>query len=198
MFAPQSSNTRTNLQNGTWLNEPEKVVSAGTSLFVTAKENSDFWRTTSYGFIHNSGHALLNDFPQDSAVELSWVLDYTEQFDQAGLLIWSDEENWTKAGVEFADGAPQLGAVVTKTVSDWSVAPVPEWMGKVVHLRASRSGDALTVRAKCEGDWKLVRLSPLDPLRNWKIGLHLASPTRAGLTVEFKDLKVGRADSTLH
>jgi regulation of enolase protein 1 (concanavalin A-like superfamily) len=186
------------ISRGIWLNEPDEMRQDGSSLFVTAKENSDFWRKTSYGFIHNSGHALLNDFPQDSAVELSWVLDYKEQFDQAGLLIWSDEDNWTKAGVEFADGAPQLGAVVTKSFSDWSVAPVSDWMGKVVHLRASRSDDALTIRAKCDGDWKLVRLSPLDPKLDWKVGLHLASPSRAGLTVKFIEICAGPADETLH
>jgi regulation of enolase protein 1 (concanavalin A-like superfamily) len=186
------------LQEGSWLNEPEKVLSVGSHLLVTAKENSDFWRTTSYGFIHNSGHALLNEFPQDSAVELTWLLDYREQFDQAGLLVWANEENWTKAGIEFADGSPQLGAVVTRTVSDWSVAPVPDWMDREVQLRVSRTGDALTVRARCDGDWKLVRLAPLDPRLDWKVGLHLASPSRAGLTVEFIDLKTGPADASLH
>ena len=186
------------LTQGEWLNEPEAVTVSGSSLLVTAKANSDFWRTTSYGFVHDSGHAMLNDFPQDSAVELTWRLNYREQFDQAGLMVWADEENWTKAGIEFADGSPQLGAVVTKVMSDWSVAPVPDWMDKLVQLRVSRSGDALTIRAKCQGDWKLVRLSPLDPSLDWKVGLHVASPSRAGLTVEFVELKVGAADESLH
>lgn len=186
------------LGSGVWLNEPESTTAVNGKLLVTAKANSDFWRTTSYGFIHDSGHALLNDFPQDSAVEISWTLNYSEQFDQAGLMIWSDEAHWIKAGVEFADGAPQLGAVVTNEFSDWSVAPVPEWMSRVVQLRASRSGDALTIRARSEGEWKLVRLCPLDPNRNWKIGLHLASPSRAGLTVEFLEIKTGAADAALH
>lgn len=186
------------LTQGEWLNEPEAVQVSGSSLLVTAKANSDFWRTTSYGFVHDSGHAMLNDFPQDSAVELTWRLNYREQFDQAGLMVWADEENWTKAGIEFADGSPQLGAVVTKVMSDWSVAPVPDWMDKLVQLRVSRSGDALTIRAKCEDDWKLVRLSPLDPSLDWKVGLHVASPSRAGLTVEFVELKVGAADESLH
>ena len=186
------------LTQGEWLNEPEAVQVSGSSLLVTAKANSDFWRTTSYGFVHDSGHAMLNDFPQDSAVELTWRLNYREQFDQAGLMVWADEDNWTKAGIEFADGSPQLGAVVTKVMSDWSVAPVPDWMDKFVQLRVSRSGDALTIRAKCEDDWKLVRLSPLDPSLDWKVGLHVASPSRAGLTVEFVELKVGAADERLH
>ena len=186
------------IEKGSWLNEPASWELVGSNLLVTTKDQSDFWRTTSYGFIHDTGHALLNDFPQDTSVELSWILNYREQFDQAGLFIWADDENWIKAGVEFADGAPQLGAVVTRGMSDWSVAPVSEWMDKEVHLRVSRSGDAITVRAKCESDWKLVRLAPLDPSKDWKVGLHAASPSRSGLEVQFTKLAVGLADTALH
>ncbi|AXE55224.1 DUF1349 domain-containing protein [Aurantimicrobium sp. MWH-Uga1] len=186
------------ISQGTWLNEPEMVKASAEGLFVTAKNHSDFWRTTSYGFIHNSGHALLNEFPQNTSVEASWVLDYDQQFDQAGLMIWSDEENWIKAGVEYADGAPQLGAVVTREVSDWSVAPVTDWMHKEVHLRMSRQDDALTIRARCAGPWQLVRVAPLDPQRSWQAGLHLASPTRSGLTVRFTSRAVGPRDASLH
>jgi regulation of enolase protein 1 (concanavalin A-like superfamily) len=186
------------ITKGTWLNPPLSIEENGSKLLVTAKDQSDFWRTTSYGFIHDSGHALLNEFPQDSSVELTWLLNYSEQFDQAGLMVWANEENWIKAGIEYADGAPQLGAVVTREVSDWSVAPVSEWLGREVQMRFSRSTDALTIRAKCDEDWKLVRLAPLNPELDWKVGLHLASPSRAGLTVEFLQLKTGPADAELH
>jgi regulation of enolase protein 1 (concanavalin A-like superfamily) len=186
------------LEDGEWLNPPVATKVDGKKLIVTTALESDFWRETSYGFIHESGHALLNDFPNESSIELSWILDYNQQFDQAGIFIYSDEKNWIKAGIEFADGAPQLGAVVTMGKSDWSVAPVSEWMGHEVHLRISRSNDAITIRAKSAGEWKLVRLAPLDPSRQWRAGLHAASPTRAGLAATFTSIKVGPADSQLH
>ena len=186
------------LSAGEWINPPVAAELRDDGFFVTANEGSDFWQVTSYGFVHNSGHALLNDFPPDSALEVSWILDYTHQFDHAGLMVWSDETHWIKAGVEFADGQPQLGAVVTNAVSDWSVAPVPDWMNREVHLRFSRSGDALTIRARCDGDWQLVRLAPLDPQRQWRAGLMCASPLRGGLTVRFTDLRVVDSDTSLH
>ena len=183
---------------GEWLNPPLSVERDGEHLLVTAREASDFWRTTSYSFVHDSGHGLLNPFVRDTAIEVSWHLDYTEQFDQAGVLVWSDDHHWIKAGVEFADGAPQLGAVVTRDTSDWSVAPVPSWQNQVVDIRASWVGDALTVRARCDGPWQLVRLAPLDPTRTWRAGLFCASPSRGGLTVRFLDVRVSDADITLH
>ncbi|HLP23007.1 MAG TPA: DUF1349 domain-containing protein [Microbacteriaceae bacterium] len=188
------------LGSGEWVNPPVAVQESGGMLRVTAAAESDFWRTTSYGFVHDTGHGLLHPFAPETAIEVSWRLDYDQQFDQAGVLVWSDDRNWVKAGVEFADGAPQLGAVVTRELSDWSVAPVPEWQGHEVVVRASRSGDALTVRARRadETEWRLVRLAPLDPAREWRAGLLVASPSRGGLTVEFTGVRVGPADASLH
>ncbi len=181
-----------------WLNPPVSAQPDGDSLLVTAREGSDFWRTTAYGFVHDDGHGLLIDFPDQHAVEVSFVLDYSGTFDQAGIFVRAASGTWTKAGVEWSDGAPQLGAVVTKGFSDWSTAPVPEWWGKEVTVRVSRSGDALTVRARADGEWRLVRLAPLDPARHWQAGPFCCAPMRADLTVRFTRFAIGPADTSLH
>ena len=183
---------------GSWSREPVSINEDGTTLIVEAAVESDWWRTTSYGFIHDDGHALVKEFPNESAVEVSFILDYTEQFDQAGIFITADNENWIKAGVEFCDGFPQVGAVVTQKSSDWSVAPVAEWMNKEVTIRVSRSGDAVTVRAGINGDLRLVRVAPLDPTPTWSAGPMFCAPTRAGLKVNFTKWSEGPADSDLH
>ena len=183
---------------GSWTREPVSLSRDGAVLTVEAAAESDWWRTTSYGFIHDDGHALVKEFPNESAVEVSFILDYTEQFDQAGIFITADNENWIKAGVEFCDGFPQVGAVVTQKNSDWSVAPVAEWMNKEVTIRVSRSGDAVTVRAGINGDLRLVRVAPLDPSRTWSAGPMFCAPTRAGLKVNFTKWSEGPADSELH
>ena len=185
--------------DATWLNPPDAVEEDGGDLWVTAHEGSDFWRTTSYGFVHDDGHALLTDFPAGTAVEVAFVADLSEQFDQAGLLIRVDERTWTKAGVEFCDGLPQLGAVVTREVSDWSSGPVPEWAGREVTMRASRAGDAVTIRARCEDEpWRMIRLAPLAPEAVASAGPICCAPTRAGLRVRFTRFATGPADEVLH
>ena len=183
---------------GTWTREPVSLSQDGAVLTVEAAAESDWWRTTAYGFIHDDGHALVKEFPNESAVEVSFILNYTEQFDQAGIFITADHENWIKAGVEFCDGFPQVGAVVTQANSDWSVAPVAEWINKEVTIRVSRSGDAVTVRAGINGDLRLVRVAPLDPSRTWSAGPMFCAPTRAGLKISFTKWSEGPADSELH
>ena len=184
--------------SGSWTRPPVSLVERAGALIVEAAEGSDWWRTTAYGFIHDDGHALIKDFPQDSAMEVSFILDYTEQFDQCGIFVTSDAENWVKAAIEFCDGYPQVGAVVTAGMSDWSTGQVSEWMGKEVTVRVSRHGDALTVRAGCDGKMRLVRVAPLDPTRSWKAGPLLCAPSRAGLAVTITSWTEGEADSELH
>lgn len=187
------------VDTASWTHEPEAAVLDGDVLRVTAVEGSDAWRTTSYGFVHDSEHALVERIDGAFSVEVSFVLDYTEQFDQAGVFLRVDERNWIKAGVEVSDGTPQLGAVVTRDFSDWSVAPVPEWVGRVVTVRVSRDGDAVTVRAWADDEQpRLVRVAYLDPDAAVSAGPLCAAPTRAGLTVRFTGYRVGAPDEALH
>lgn len=186
-------------EQGRWLNEPKKwSVSSGVLQLVTDVE-TDFWRKTSYGFIRDSGHALLFGLPDQSSFECSFDASVSGQFDQAGVLVRASAENWIKCGVEFADGVLGVGAVVTRDVSDWSTAPHDHWVGTTITLRVSRSGDALTIRARSEnGPFELVRLAPIDPALPWQAGPFAASPSRAGLEVSFREPLWGPAESTLH
>lgn len=171
----------------TWTNEPVRTeLRSDGTLVVTAGEKSDAWRKTYYGFERASENAYLRSWDGDQAYEVTFLLDYTEQFDQAGLFVRGSESDWIKAGVEFADGAPQLGAVVTHDFSDWSVAPVPSWQGEAVTVTATRVRDAIIIRAGLRGQaLQPVRIAYMSEDAELEVGLFCASPSRAGLEVTF-------------
>jgi uncharacterized protein len=149
---------------GEWTHPPISATEHGDDLLVTAAEGSDAWRVTSYGFIRDSEHALVASFPSDSAMEVEFTAAFSSQFDQAGIFVLVSPQLWVKAGVEFTDGRPHVGAVVTNDRSDWSLSPVPDWTGKRVVIRVSWVGDALTIRAKAEHSrFQLVRVLPFGP-----------------------------------
>jgi regulation of enolase protein 1 (concanavalin A-like superfamily) len=186
-------------RQGWWLNRPPHVGISQGRLVLTAARGSDAWRTTSYGFVRDGAHALLNDLPDGWAVEVSFIADFDQQFDQAGIMVRIDETRWTKAGVEFSDGALQASAVVTDGMSDWSVGPVPHWAGTEVTVRASRTGTALTIRIRTADDpWRLLRLAPIDPDAVAFAGPFCCAPERDGLQVTFTRWAAGPADAALH
>lgn len=188
-----------------WTREPLAQRLDGERLTVEAAEGSDWWHDTAYGFRHDDGHALLHPWAPGTAVEVAFALHgFTEQFDQAGLFIAVDGATWLKAGVEFADGHPQLGAVVTVGASDWSTGRLDEASGRAVRVRASRIADAVVIRARTEdadgenpGDWRLVRVARF-PHTDARIGPMVCAPTRAGLAVTFTDWRETAEDAALH
>ena len=184
---------------GTWTTPPADVAEHGTDLQVTAVEGSDAWLRTAYGFTHDDAHALLAPLPDEGAVEVDVTIAFDGQFDQAGIMLRADAETWVKAGVELADGVPQLGAVVTLGRSDWSVGPVPDWAGRRVTIRLSRAGDAVTVRARAgDAPFRLVRVAPFASGLAASAGPYCCAPTRAGLTVTFHAWRTGPPDAALH
>ena len=132
-------------------------------------------------------------------MEVDVAIDLSEQFDQAGLFLRHDDEHWIKTGLEYSDGILQAGAVVTWPNSDWSVAPVPAWNGHVVTVRASRTGDAVTIRAR-RGDeaWQLLRVIPAPADAELTGGPYVCAPTRAGLVVRFLEWRLMAPDVSLH
>ena len=184
---------------GSWLNAPVAATVQGSDLLVTAEQGSDLWQGTFYGFHRDNGHALLKPFAVGSAVEVSFVVDYTHLYDQAGLLVRVSADTWVKTGVEISDGVPQLSAVVTHGMSDWSTAPVPEWSGATVTVRASWAQDALILRARAEdGPWRMLRLASFPTTDPTSAGPYCCAPERQGLTVRFTGWRTTEADAALH
>jgi regulation of enolase protein 1 (concanavalin A-like superfamily) len=182
---------------GTWTHAPAAVEEEATGLAVTAVEGSDAWRHTSYGFVHDTEHALLAPLAVGEAVEVTLQTRFTGQFDQAGVFVRADDEHWVKAGLEFADGVLNLGAVVTLGRSDWSVAPV-DWNGSRVTVRVSRAEESLTVRARVDDEpFRLVRVAPFVG-GDVAAGPFLCAPTRAGFTARFLGWRTTAADTALH
>jgi regulation of enolase protein 1 (concanavalin A-like superfamily) len=184
-----------------WLNEPPMVEVEGDDLVLSTGRDTDFWHRTAYGFIHHDGHLLGTPVPADAAVEVTFVADFEAQFDQAGLMLWASPDTWLKAGVELSDGELHASVVATAGRSDWSVAPLPERAaGGALTFRASRKGDAVTVRYRVaeEQRWRLLRVAYFPPDIEVVAGPMACSPSREGLSVRFRPVLVGPPDAQLH
>jgi uncharacterized protein len=133
-----------------WLNEPPAWQAQGESLIVRAGPQTDFWRTTHYGFVRDTGHFWFQSWHGDFVAAVKVTGDYRDRYDQAGLMVRVDEQVWLKCGVEFVDGLQYASAVVTRDHSDWSVAPLPD-SPPSVRLQVSRTGPDVEVRYSVDG-----------------------------------------------
>jgi regulation of enolase protein 1 (concanavalin A-like superfamily) len=167
-----------------WLNEPAEW-SADDGLTVTAARDTDFWRTTHYGFIRDTGHVFGRELTGDFTVRATFAGQYQDQYDQAGIALRIDEQNWIKTGIELVDGRRQLSVVVTRGVSDWSVVPAPD--AEAITIEAVRTGDTVTISS----GGTMLRLAYLPPDVPVLAGVMCAAPDGGGFRVRFSDVFAG-------
>lgn len=176
------------IKNGwRWLNEPERWDGDT----ITADADTDFWRTTHYGFVRDSAHILGVDKPGDFELTVTFAGEYTAEYDQAGIGLWIDDRNWIKTGIELVDGQQLLSAVVTREVSDWSVVPLAEPAEKVT-LKAVRAGDSVTISYGLNGapPSAMLRLAYFPPELSVLAGVMCASPTGKGFATRFENISI--------
>ena len=173
-----------------WLNEPDAWAIKTDGLTVTTNKATDFWRTTHYGFIRDTGHFFGRDARGDITATLRIKANYTDLYDQAGIMVRNDENTWIKAGIELSDGEALLSSVLTIGQSDWATGPYPGdpsafWM------RVTLRHGVLRVQASPDGiRWPLVRLCPFPGAATTLVGPFCCTPERSGLCVLFSDFEL--------
>ena len=115
-----------------WMNEPASWKRSGDLLMVRSRAKTDFWRKTFYGYITDNGHFFYLPVSGDFAFQARISGEYAALYDQAGLMVRQNAENWMKCGTEFFDGQRHASAVFTRDFSDWSTMPdlsrtAPTW-----------------------------------------------------------------------
>jgi len=184
------------LTAGRWLNEPAESERSADTLRFTTSPSSDFWRTTHFGFVRDSGHCLGVEVEGAFTATVRVRGEYRNTYDQAGLMIRIDKSNWLKCGIEFVEGEALLSVVATNVTSDWSVTttPMPEWLC----VRLTRDGDFVTVEFAPDGaEWSLARIAYLKPSPKVWVGPMACSPGGHGFAAEFADFAITVAEVEL-
>lgn len=171
------------LETAAWHNLPNNLRWTQQSLQFETCENTDFWQNTWYGFCRDSGHFLGLDAPSEFSSTVWFDGQYEELYDQAGIMMRIDADNWIKAGIEFSDGATNFSTVVTRDgMSDWSVVTSPGLSG-VQQVRLTRIKDSVLVHFLAgQEEWQLMRLAAFST-KGAKVGPMACTPERSGLMV---------------
>lgn len=178
------------LEKMQWFNEPEKwtVENQALSMFITPK--SDYWRISHYGFTVDDAPFYYALYGGEFEVKVKITGDYKNRFDQAGLMLRIDEQNYIKAGIEFVDGVYNLSTVVTHKTSDWSVIalekPVP-----FIWIKAVRRLDAVEVFYSFDDKiYTMMRNAWMQDNTPMMVGVMGACPDGDGFNVKFENFKV--------
>jgi uncharacterized protein len=173
-----------------WINEPAIWSEAGGVLTVYAEAGTDFWRTTHYGFVRDSGHVYGDEINSDFDMSLRVRGDYAEQYDQAGAMVRVDEKHWLKTGIEYVGGKKRFSIVATLEYSSWAVADLPADANEL-SLLLVRRGDSVEISYGVEeGKKQLAGVVYLPPGKAAFAGAMCAAPDGPGFEAIFHDLVI--------
>ena len=178
------------LEKMQWFNEPEKweVKNKTLSMFVTPQ--SDYWRISHYGFTVDDAPFYYTTYGGEFEVKVKITGDYKARFDQMGLMLRIDHENYIKTGIEFVDGKYNLSTVVTHKTSDWSVIELDQKIS-YVWIKAVRRIDAVEVFYSFDDKtYTMMRNADLQETTPVMVGLMAASPDGNGFEAKFENFKV--------
>ncbi|MDM1293011.1 DUF1349 domain-containing protein [Sphingobacterium sp. N143] len=188
-FLPASAMAQ-QLDRMTWFNEPTewKVADQSLSLFVTPK--SDYWRISHYGFTVDDAPFFYTERGGEFEVKAKISANYQNRFDQAGIMLRIDHENYIKAGIEFVDGKYNLSTVVTHRTSDWSIIPLEKEIS-YIWIKAVRRLDAVELFYSFDDkEYVMMRNAWLQDNHPVRVGMMAASPDGHGFQVKFEHFSI--------
>lgn len=178
------------LEKMNWFNEPDGWQIDGGVLTMDVTPNSDYWRISHYGFTVDDAPFYYAEYGGEFEAKVKISGDYKVRFDQAGMMIRLDHENYIKTGIEFVDGKYNLSTVVTHKTSDWSVIALDRPVD-FIWIKAVRRLDAVEIFYSFDDkEYRMMRNAWVEANHPVKIGMFAACPDGNGFKARFEGFTV--------
>lgn len=184
------------LEKMNWFNEPANWQINGGTLIMDVTPNSDYWRISHYGFTVDDAPFYYAAYGGEFEAKVKISGDYKVRFDQAGMMIRLDHENYIKTGIEFVDGKYNLSTVVTHKTSDWSVIALDRPVD-YIWIKAVRRLDAVEIFYSFDDkEYRMMRNAWVEANHPVKIGMFAACPDGNGFKARFDNFTVRHLPDT--
>ena len=178
-----------------WIREPETYSIGDDKITITTKPHTDLWQRTYYHFQNDNAPVLQMETEEKyfSFVVRTEFEESHHRFDQCGIVMYLDSENWLKASVEYKNDVFQyLGSVVTNHgYSDWATTEIDASV-KSVWYRFSRREDDYCIECSMDGEtFHQIRICHMQE-GNGKIrfGIYACSPEESSFQAVFTNMLV--------
>lgn len=177
-----------------WIRAPKNYKISKDKIEIFTEPQTDLWQRTYYGFRNDNAPVLqlVTDEKYFSfTVKASY--DYKRRFDQCGVVVYLDGENWLKASVEYGNGTMQrLGSVVTNHgYSDWATVDVDAAVNSVWYRLSRREYD-YCIECSFDGvNFKQMRICHLsEGGGEIRFGIYACSPEQSSFKAVFTEMEL--------
>ena len=177
-----------------WTREPAEGAISADKIEIVTKPGTDLWQRTYYHFRNDNAPVLQMETDRKFfSFTVKTQFQSKRRFDQCGIVMYLDSENWLKASVEYEnDRFQHLGSVVTNLgYSDWATTEIDAGVGTMWY-RLSRREDDYCI--ECSEDGAVFR--QMRVCHMWKgggtirFGVYACSPEDSSFRAVFTDMEL--------
>ncbi len=176
-----------------WTHAPKEFTLTDERIEIVTSPHTDLWQRTYYHF-RNDNAPLLQMRTEEAFFSFVVKTEFApaRRFDQCGVVVYLDSENWLKASAEYENGQLfHLGSVVTNGgFSDWATQELAPC--KCIWYRLSRRQDDFRIESSLDGiHFAQMRVCHLAKAQGEiSFGIYACSPEESSFRAVFSELSL--------
>lgn len=186
-----------------WTREPKSYQIKEDTIEVVTRPCTDLWQRTYYHFQNDNAPVFQMETEEEyfSFVVKTDFRESHHRFDQCGIVMYLDSENWLKASIEYENSTYQhLGSVVTNQgYSDWATTAIDASV-KSMWYRLSRRQDDYCI--ECSKDGIIFHQMRICHMQKGKgkirFGIYACSPEDSSFKAIFSKMQMGECQWKAH
>ena len=177
-----------------WIREADQSDVTDDRIIIYTQPKTDLWQRTYYGFQNDNAPVLqMKTSEKYFSFIVKTEFDSKARFDQCGIVVYLDSENWMKASIEYENEQYQrLGSVVTNHgYSDWATTDIDASV-KSMWYRLSRRESDYCIECSTDGiTFRQMRICHLwEGNEEISFGVYACSPVEGSFRAEFTNMQI--------
>ena len=185
-----------------WTRKPNHFSIEDDKIVIETMPHTDLWQRTYYGFQNDNAPVLQMETSEKYfSFTVKTRFNSKKRFDQCGVVIYLNTENWLKASIEYENEHRQkLGSVVTNHgYSDWATCDIDASVTEMWYRLSRRESDYCLENSYDGQHFNQMRICHLtegsDKIR---FGIYACSPEDSSFTAEFSGFNLSECQWKEH
>lgn len=191
------------LKNFKWTRQPLSFTVSNDKVEIITAPNTDLWQRTYYNFRNDNAPVFQMETDEKffSFIVKTDFAESKQRFDQCGVVMYLDSENWLKASIEYEnENFQHLGSVVTNNgYSDWATVEIPANIKSMWYRFSRRESDYCI---ECSADGKKFSQMRICHMQNGagkiQFGIYACSPENSSFKAVFTNFEITECQWRAH
>lgn len=185
-----------------WTRSPKDYSITENKIEIITEPHTDLWQRTYYHF-RNDNAPVLQMKTDEKYFSFTIKTEFASKhrFDQCGVVMYLNSENWLKASIEYEnENFQHLGSVVTNHgYSDWATTEIDAGI-KSMWYRLSRRDDDFCIECSYDGKtFSQMRVCHMyEAKEEIQFGIYACSPEDSSFKATFTEMDFGECKWLAH